>query len=456
MNHQHIGKLLPIDGFYIRLPKDITANCFQSLTHLYQPLVGVEAISLYQTLLSECQLRSNQQNPQTHHSLMNYLSLPLDRLYQARLKLEGIGLMNTYKEESGQNNVYIYQLNPPFSPADFFNDGMLSQLLYHHLGDKKFLDLRGLFGIDEENGEGFGEDVTMGFADVFDTYINHFAAQTSPGEEKPAQKDQGLSLPEQNIDFSWLEQMLKQRMIPSRKVLTSSNRKLIVQMAVLYGLTSQDIESAVMWAINEDNQLDGGEFKSACHDLFQANTRKSDVKLVDRSHKNNQIKAEQKPETKEGQFIQMLEEISPKQLLEDLSGGNQASAQDLKVIRDVMTQQGLAPGVMNVLVHYVLLKTDMKLSKAYLEKIASHWARKNVKNVKQAMMLAKSENQKYQQWGNDKQYYKKSGKKEVIPEWFKERKEQKQSSTAKNHTNPAEDNPEELGELLKDYLKNGS
>ena len=92
--------------------------------------------------------------------------------------------------------------------------------------------------------------------------------------------------------------------------------------------------------------------------------------------------------SKEEQLMELFENISPRQLLEDLADGNQASAQDLKVVSEVMTSQGLNAGVMNVLLHYVLKKTDMKLSKNYLETIASHWARKNVKTVRQAMTLA--------------------------------------------------------------------
>ncbi|WP_237648694.1 replication initiation and membrane attachment family protein [Sediminibacillus terrae] len=460
MNHQHIGKLLPIDGFAIKTTAALSMESLQSLTHLYQPLVGSDAISLYQTLMSECQLRNHHQELQTHHTLMNYLSLPLDKLYQARLKLEGIGLMSTYKTEHKQKNVYTYQLNPPFLPVDFFNDGMLSQLLYHHLGEKKHGELVHLFDI-EGQGQLKGEDVTMGFADVFDTHISHFAAPASPGEERQQESQAGPAHLDEEVDFGWIEQMLQKRMISSRSVLTAANKKLIRQMIVLYDLPVQDLESAVIWAINEDNQLDAKEFKSACHDLFQASARKADIKLVEKQ--TGRVKAEntaEEPVSKEEQFVKMLEEISPKQLLEDLSGGNQASAQDLKTIRDVMTQQGLSPGVMNVLVHYVLLKTDMKLSKAYLEKIASHWARKNVKTVKQAMALAKSENQKYQQWGSGtaKQSYRKPAKKEVIPDWFKERKAQQNGKTVKEAEAAIdkEENQEDLGELIKSYLNNGS
>src|SRR5690625_7538210 len=63
----------------------------------------------------------------------------------------------------------------------------------------------------------------------------------------------------------------------------------------------------------------------------------------------------------------------------------------MRVVREVMTGQGLPAPVMNVLIHYVLLQSNMKLSKGYLDKIASHWSRDNLKNAREAMEIAKKE-----------------------------------------------------------------
>src|SRR5699024_430601 len=80
-----------------------------------------------------------------------------------------------------------------------------------------------------------------------------------------------------------------------------------------------------------------------------------------------------------------FETISPKQLLEDLSSGHNASDQDMKFISDLMVDQGLPAPVMNVLIHYVMLRSDMKLPRGYMETIASNWSRKKFKTAKEAM-----------------------------------------------------------------------
>jgi replication initiation and membrane attachment protein len=88
-----------------------------------------------------------------------------------------------------------------------------------------------------------------------------------------------------------------------------------------------------------------------------------------------------------------------------------------------MFKQKLHPGVVNVLIYYVMLKTDMKLSKTYVQKIASHWARKQVSTVKSAMELAKQEHRQYQEWAEKKTVSKTGRKlirKEKLPQWLKE------------------------------------
>lgn len=455
MRQNHIGKLLPIEGFSVVFKGEVSTTLFQTLTHLYQPLVGVNAIALYLTLLSEYEMKNNE-SPQTHHTLMNYLSLPLDEIYEARLKLEAIGLLETYQTDTEKELIYLYKLNSPFSSKEFFNDGMLSQLLYHHLGEEKYENIHNTLTSMYDKPVS-GQNITANFNDVFNAHSGKFSVKQNTHKNSDTVENHGPKLESGTIDFEWMGQMLSQRMLPVSKILATPNKKLMEQMIALYDLTNQDIEKALLWAINDENELDQSEFKSACLDLFQAGQKNPNSNIVDRKAPSGKKQAQtpDKQLNKQEQFIQMLEQISPRQLLEDLSGGNAASTQDLKVISDVMSQQGLSPGVMNVLIHYVLLKTDMKLTKAYLEKIASHWARKNVTTVRQAMALAKSETNKYQQWGNNKttNYYKKPGKKEVIPDWFKERKEGKGTSS---NNQQQQEKKEDIGELLKNYKSNKS
>src|SRR5699024_1008450 len=95
------------------------------------------------------------------------LTLPLTEIYKARLKLEGIGLLSTLKKELNNKTTYTYELCKPFARKDFFNDAMLSQLLYHHIGHFKYDSLRKHYETVETDR---GEEITASFHDVFETF----------------------------------------------------------------------------------------------------------------------------------------------------------------------------------------------------------------------------------------------------------------------------------------------
>jgi len=441
-----VGKILPIEGYYVQLKGIPPINYAFSLTHLYQPLIGIEAIILYQTLLHEIEIQAPNSS-QTHHTLMNYLNLSVDNIYEARLKLERIGLLKTFEDKKSNEKSYTYELQCPFSPYDFFNDAMLSELLYHHIGKMKFKSLKNYF-LKQEN-HTIGNNITASFSEVFDT----FQPPSIEQDKSIQRKSNELMTKIKNIDFSWLEIMLEQRMIPVNLILTIQNKKLISDMMFLYDLPTNEVEKAVLWALTDDNTLNHEEFKKACHDLFKTKPSQQPIKLVVNKQDSKGQNKSVKPTTKEEQLIQRLETISPKQLLEDLSSGSQASEQDMKIVRDVMTSQGLSVPVMNVLIHYVLLQSNMKLSKAYLEKIASHWSRAHVKTAKEAMEFAKKEIDKFHmKTSKRKTTYRNTRPKEVVPDWFKDRnKNQPQKSQTNNPQTEKE--REELAALIRQFAE---
>lgn len=437
-----IGKILPIDGYYVVMEQKPSIDFNASLTHFYQPLIGIQALSLYYTLYYEVGF---QKHSQTHHTLMAYLNLTLDEIYRSRLKLEAIGLLKTYKRIENNQDFYTYSIQSPYSPNQFFKEPMLSQLLLHHIGEQKYNELYSHYMRDNFH---YGEEVTVDFKDVFETVTPKKQADQTQTISETGHEAVDL------MDFTFLEHALRQRFIPVDKVLSKPNKQLIYQMKVLYDLGSMDLEKAVQWALNEDNQLNQEEFKSACHDIFSSQNNGRAIRLQEKVKPETKI-AKAKPVTKEEQLIYELETISPKQLLEDLSDGNQASEQDIKVVREVMTRQGLPSPVMNVLIHYVLLQSNMKLSKAYMETIASHWSRVGIKTAKEAMDFAKQEQSKYKtnqnKPRNSTSYTRnKNTSGEVVPDWFKKRKK-KQPEQVKTTSNK-EISQQEIADRLHKYL----
>ena len=104
-----------------------------------------------------------------------------------------------------------------------------------------------------------------------------------------------------------------------------------------------------------------------------------------------------------------------------------------------------------------MLKTDMKLAKGYIEKIASHWSRKKISTVKEAMQLAKNEHRQYLDWAEGKQTPASQGKrkpvrKEVLPDWFENNREAEQVPAPGSKVDPDfEIEKKKLEEELKKY-----
>jgi len=449
---KHISQLLPIDGYYVMMDQSLISECSQSLTHLYQPLIGMQAITLYQTLLNDLPLQ-NKSSLQTHHTLMNYLDLPLNELLEARQKLEGIGLLKTYENVRDDKRYFIYELLSPLSPSEFFDHIILSELLHHHIGRSKFRLLQERFG--REAFYHKGKDITASFQDVFQTFSP--TANEELSIERTSDKAQEFVMTE---DFSWLELALGRRMIRANDVLTERNKRIISEMMFLYDLTSQDVEKSLLWALTDENVLNVDEFQAACHDLYTLNENSKRVKLVPKQEKvmneSKEVVETNENMSKEDQLIQHFERISPRQLLQDLSNGGRASKRELQMISEIMTSQGLPSPVMNVLIHYVLIQSNMKLSKAYLETIASHWSRAQLKTAREAMTFAKEEINKGKTKRKTNHYYQRKQHKEVIPDWFNERynnKEQPKKDPQKNDetTGELEERRAKLADLIEQF-----
>lgn len=470
---QRMSDILPIDGYRVQRRTAPSTNYVASLTHLYQPIVGIEAISLYHLLLQESFFESEEQI-QTHHTLMNYLNVPLYRINEARLKLEAIGLLKTYREQTDDRDTYTYVVQAPFSPERFFQDVMLAELLFRQIGEQKFSFLKRHYT--KSAMEIRGENITTTFEHVF--------SSVEPSESVVHTTDRGekeLTSPqvplETSLDFTLLQERFRKKRVPLEQLFTEKNKTVMTQLAVIYDLSIHEIEKALEWALTDRYELDIDQFKKACHDIFRMKENviaKSDDHNVatknDRgvtkegergiATKEGQMKRETqrtetvqragiKPKSKVDKLIERFETASPKQVLEDLSSGRNASEQDMLFIRDLMLRQGLPAPVMNVLIHFVMLRSDMKLPRNYMETVASNWSRKKFKTAKEAFLFARKQMKKRPE--RQQKHVRKQQHDEVLPEWFKNRGNER--SNKKEERKVSEKEQAEIVALLEKYAQ---
>lgn len=159
--------LLPADTYIVANQTILNDQDRKLLITLYQPIIGTSAISLYFTLWSYLDKLEICSCEWTHHHLMTNMGCRLSEIMEAREKLEAIGLLKTYVKRDSVNH-YVYQLYSPLSPAEFFNNPILSTTLYNNVGMKEYDKIVEYFKVPKLNLKEY-EDVTHLFSDVFES-----------------------------------------------------------------------------------------------------------------------------------------------------------------------------------------------------------------------------------------------------------------------------------------------
>lgn len=419
-------ELQPADLYRIRMPYPFSNYDRQLLTLLYQPMVGSDAISLYLTLWADGEMRPEDS---THYTLMNTLGKPVKAIFESRIQLEAIGLLRTFRKD-GEDRSFIYELCPPLDPKTFFADPLLSMFLFSKIGESSYRRVRDRFLIQAPLTEGY-EEVSRTFTDIFQPV--HAKAGYPADQKELEARTEGKYEIEQDFDFALLRQGLSEQLVPKR-VLTPAIRNYIVKLSFLYGFGPLEMQKVVLLAIEDDYRLDEEGLRKAASDYYKMTVTTTAPKLEPAKKtepKTQQPAVQETPVNKEDELIAYLESASPIQVLRDIADGKEPLPADVQLANQLVTQHGMEPAVVNVLLQYVLLRTDMKLTKAYVEKIASHWLRKNVTTAKQAMDFARIEHEQYMKWKNESGAAPKrassSGRKpireEKLPEWFNKKDE---------------------------------
>jgi replication initiation and membrane attachment protein len=433
---QHWKELLAIDRYSVKSSSVLQDIDRKILTLLYQPLIGSKCFSLYMTLWGELEENRLWGEETTHHSLMTIMQSNLRDIYRERLKLEGLGLIKTYVNDTGDVKRYVYELQAPLKPNEFFQDGVLNIYLYNRVGKNKYLQLKHFF-TDQKIEDGM-KDITRSFNEVFDSghsanmiaKVNSETFQdlslSNDKEYIQTNKRAAMEITDAGFDFDLFYSGLSDAIIPI-KAITPVVKDVIKKLSYLYGINAIDMKNVLMNSISQDDQIDIEQLRKSARDWYQFQYGDELPGLVDKIQPfHSRTEIQKKERTQEEELIYQLETISPRQFLTDIAGGATPSAGDLQIIEEVMIAQKLEAGVVNVLIYYVMLKTNMKLTKGYVQKIASHWTRKQITTVKAAMDLAKQEHRQYQQWAEEKttkktSTYKKAPiRKEMLPSWLSE------------------------------------
>ncbi|MBY6035228.1 DnaD domain protein [Fictibacillus nanhaiensis] len=428
----HFQEVVPVDTYSVQSKGLLHEIDQKVLTLLYQPLVGAFAYSLYMTLW--CESNMNQQTKK-HQHLMNLTQFSLKDILSGRKKLEAIGLLKTFKQDQDNAREYLYELQLPLSPKAFFTDGFLSIYLFNRLGQKRFQEVRETFLVPQKDSDGF-KDVTASFSDVFTSlHPSEMTAKSYSEITERAVDSENTTLVEKGVqgrvtlgdetfDFEAMVNQISTFIVP-KEVLTPKLKEAIYKLAYIYQLEPMDMSRQIQNVYYSTGEITSENLRREIQKWYRFEHEEG-LPVLSLRTQPVPLKAlhGMEPQTKEEEQIKFFEEVSPYRLLEDYSGATPAEV-DLKLVAYCMLDQNLTPGVTNVLLDYVLTTNDMKLAKGLVERISSHWARKKVQTVSEAMALARDEKRKYKEWQDKKTmkpgFY--NGKQQqpnvAVPDWLK-------------------------------------
>lgn len=428
--------ILPADTYTVVNKSIITEKDKRIISLLYQPIIGHTATALYFTLIDDLDKSELISDDLTHHHIMTNMQLSLDDFVVAREKLEAVGLLKTYMKQDYINH-FVYLIYSPLSAIDFFNHPILNIVLYNNLGKVEYEKIFNLFKMPRFNLKEYS-DITCSFDDVFSSV----AGSVFEYEDNIKKSECNNVFINKSLDFDLIISGFPESQLNSR-CFTDEVKELINRLAFLYNLNTLDIQSILRGCINEKGLIDKTLLRKSCRDYYKFDNAGKLPTLI----YNRQPEFLKKPvgdSSKKAKMIYTFENITPYQLLKAKYKGGEPTDRDKKLIESLLVDLKLNPGVVNVLISYVLKVNNEQLTKSYVETIAGQWKRLNIETVEDAMNVTQKEysklKKKAEKSKNTVVKEKTSISNSVEPEWFNK-------DIDINET--TEDEEEELDKILK-------
>lgn len=431
----------PKDFIQLESTKNLTMEDVRVLTKLYQPIIGRSAYSLYQLLYSELNFQAAQVNL-TVSDVLAKLDVGIPDFYNARIRLEGIGLLQVYRSEEEKGN-YYYEINSPLTAENFFKDSLLRTLLIEQIGErlfKKELDQLLVKSTKKQN----YEETTRSFLDVY-----HFNANNSniingtdfmPFEPTRPSKLVKTIESADSFDYNFFKEGLDQHFI-RKDSLNAEIKELIYTFHIVYGIDEITMQNLVLESADvESGKINKNKFTQIVQRAYFNKQKVRGLKTNTELQKETTGKAdvdqtiniENTKDFSEAELsvIRHAKKAAPANYLESIKDQKNGfvTSNETWILKELVEQSPLNKEVINILLHYILVvQGTVVLEKNYAMKIANDWAQKNVQTAEEAVSKIKElynqpKNRQTQSKAKKpyKNNYQNSGKKESLPDWAKD------------------------------------
>ena len=422
--------LLPADTYVVINKTILHDEDRKILTDLYLPIIGADAVMLYFCLWSSLDNSQIVSKDFSHQKLVSSLRMTINEIYDNRSKLEAIGLIKTLVKEVEVNN-YIYELYSPASATEFLSHPILNIVLYSNIGKIEYDNLVKAYKLPRFNTSNYN-DITKSFNDVFES-TGMTSYDLSLDDIRKYNKLK-LNI-NSNFDFNFLINSMPKN-IDVNRVFTKEIKELIINLSFIYDIDAIHMSNIIKGCLNERGTINRELLRKSSRNYYQFDNGGILPTIID----NSQPEYLRKPvgdTSNRAKMIYTFETISPRELLIKKNNGSEPTRRDLKLLEDLLVDYKLKPGVVNVLIDYILNVNNKKLTRNYVETLAGEWQRLGIETVEEAMSTAEKEHKK-----RNKKVIKNENINVKTPDWF-------DKNITKNSISSDEEN--QLEELLKEY-----
>ena len=425
-----MDNVLPADSFVI-VKKTVLQDERRILVSLYEPLIGALAINLYNTLWTYLDHLEIISTEYTHNTLLNSMMITINEMLDARRKLEAIGLLKTYVKKGDVNN-FVYELYSPISAKEFINNPILNTALYNALGPSEYERRVEFFKVPNINLKNY-EDITVRFSDIFTWSSSSLRAIDIYNlKSKTTRPLEIIS----KIDINTILSLIPNEILNHRSI-TKDMRNYLMKISFIYDYDNECMIELIRNSITDKHTIDKKLLRENANKYYQFENMGKLPSLVYKTQPEY-LRSSSETVSKRTKLINLFETTSPYDFINSKYKTGTPSNSDLNIIAYLLLDLDLKPGVVNVLIDYVLKINNNKLNKSFVDTIAAQWKKSNIETVEDAMNIAETE---YKKRNEKLSTIKKNVVKEVAkPSWFNQEIEE---------TIATEDEIKLLEEMLK-------
>lgn len=345
-----------MEHYQIDLRFQLAEDHLDSLINLYQPLFTLPALGLYMTLYGMARHESHESKINRRELLLRlHLDIPTFESY--RKELERFMLIRTFASD----NAIVCILQQPLRPIDFFQHATFGRLYAIVMGNQDFLRQK------EKYSKGFVDITSLNeLSAPFD--LNRLASWNHENESVFKTK----TTP--SINSNRFDGMQFFKTVPISFFPVSMRTQDVVEvvetMGSLYGISYTDMKAKVLAA--------------------------SDIKRKEFDKQKFVIGIEREFGKLSPSKVKDPYELDSLSFLAYKQNNDYIIEADKRLLQSLSHNFKFSHQVINVLIEYVLEINDMKLNKAYVEKVASTWSRLGVKSLEDALAAKNTKPEKKQ------------------------------------------------------------